>query len=154
MVDFTTADKVKQAIARHSIVRWPQRDCSICGYELSYNFTGGLVYFDPGCNCSPQGPAPFDMRDYADIAKCFNIQSTPEIAQRMWDEFIACGTDVPDDLPAQDALAQAWAEIDGKTEQYESDPDTKDGYMSDAESMISGLKKRGFKLQPFIESLE
>lgn len=49
-----------------------------------------------------------------------------------------------------DALAEAWASIDGKLDQFRSGAGGyRDGYLSEAEEMLRRLETRGFRLIHF-----
>jgi phosphoserine phosphatase len=60
-------------------------------------------------------------------------------------------------MNAAEALAEAWASIDGKAEQFKSckaDSEAEDlmgfyeGYLADAQEMIKRLQDRGYKVVP------
>lgn len=62
-------------------------------------------------------------------------------------------------MTAREALAEAWASMDGKLEKFracKADPVLEDemghyeGYLADAQSMIERLKARGFDVLPAI----
>ena len=89
-MDTITADQIKAATAEHVIRVWTLRTCSICYAPLNYQFpSDGTVYFNSNCDCGSRWE-PVQERSYDDVARTFNMQ-TPEVRQRMWDEFIACG---------------------------------------------------------------
>lgn len=57
------------------------------------------------------------------------------------------------DLTAIEAVAEAWASIDGKLDEYRAVNQTmldgyRDGYNCDAEELIKRVAKRGWKLVP------
>lgn len=79
----TAADFQTAAQAR-GITVWPIRDCSMCGYELSYQFRSGDVAFDTGCWCSRR--LHIEPRSWADVADHYNMQSSASVIAR-YDEF-------------------------------------------------------------------
>lgn len=68
-----TADDVKTAIQSAGIERIVVRDCSICGYLMSYLISGDEVGYDAGCNCG----MGFNIRpsSFADLAESHNMQT-------------------------------------------------------------------------------
>lgn len=82
-----TAEDVETAVKEHQIKVWKLRECGFCGWPLCYFFQDGKVFFDPNCNCVNY-QTPLQERTYESVAECFNIQSKPEIADRMWKDFL------------------------------------------------------------------
>ena len=66
-----TAEQVKEAIAINNIRIVPIRDCSLCGYELSYRFANDKVYFDSGCDCVSYYSPPQE-RSWQELANYLN----------------------------------------------------------------------------------
>ena len=50
--------------------------------------------------------------------------------------------------PATIALADAWASIDGKMEQFRKGGDRRDSYVADATALRKRLRARGYKIVP------
>ena len=86
-----TVEQTCEAIHDHQITRWPIRDCSICGSFVTYYFEDGEVHLDTNCSCVGYR-TPRQIRSVEEfIAETFNLQSKPEVRERMWNEFVASG---------------------------------------------------------------
>lgn len=97
-----TAQQVQQAVKDYGIGRWKLRTCSICDTPIGYLFSpdGEQVVFSSACDCSSSSRyAPPDDSNFEVVAHCFNMQTTPGIAEKMWAEFIASGTRQPAPKP-------------------------------------------------------
>lgn len=87
-----TVEQTLNAIDEHQIRMWASRSCSMCYTPLTYMFhDDDRVSFDSNCGCVTYTSTPqeFDMEEF--ISRTFNLQSKPEVRERMWNEFIAAG---------------------------------------------------------------
>lgn len=81
-----TAVEFQAQAATRGIDYWPQRRCSICGYELAYVFCGSHVGFDSGCGCGPTR-SRIQPRDWDSVAEQYNRQTNPNVIaeyDRFW----------------------------------------------------------------------
>ena len=75
--DEYTAAEVQQILAISGVDRIKIRDCSMCGYPLSYIVQGESVMFDPGCDCITRHSG-LEPRTFQDIANHYNMQTSAE----------------------------------------------------------------------------
>lgn len=75
----------EESAEKNGIMSWPLRNCSICGYTLSYYFDDGTVTFDSGYNCV-SGPPRITKESWKCIATHYNMQTSKEYIAKM-DEF-------------------------------------------------------------------
>lgn len=66
-----TVEEFKAAVKQHNITRWPIRNCSICGYEMSYMFRGDKVFYDTGCTCT-YNRGDLEPRMWEQVAESYN----------------------------------------------------------------------------------
>lgn len=90
MIGKVSADDVRKAVDEMHIRQWALRRCSMCNFPLRYIFAPQGVFFDSNCDCTSYYTNP-QARSLEDVAECFNIQSSDEVRQRMWNEFICSG---------------------------------------------------------------
>lgn len=76
-----TAEEFKQAAQTHNITSWNIRDCSLCGYPLSYYFDGDNVSYDSGCDCISF--SNIQPRSWEDVAEHYNRQTHPDYIKTM-----------------------------------------------------------------------
>ena len=96
-MDFpVSADTVRQTVRDYGIQWWNLRECSLCGSSIGYMFApeASAVAFNSNCDCTRYHSAP-EERDFENVAHQFNMQTTPGVAQQMWDEFLKCATKQP-----------------------------------------------------------
>lgn len=64
--------------------KWKIRDCSICGYPLSYVFSPDYeeVGFDSGCDCSFRG-SNINQVSWNQVANYYNMQTDENIIKEM-----------------------------------------------------------------------
>ncbi len=85
-----TEQQATDAIAEHGIKRWDIRKCSLCGTPITYEFGGGSITLDTNCACVNYWVSPQEILIGKFIAQTFNLQN-PEIREKMWAGFLACG---------------------------------------------------------------
>lgn len=83
-------DTVRQLAKNHAVKKYKLRSCSICETPLYYSIEGENVTFQPSCECSRFAGQP-EQCSFADIARCFNIQTDSSIRARMLSQFIESG---------------------------------------------------------------
>ena len=87
-----TAEQVQKTVQERGINLWKLRECSICQTPLTYAFNGGEPTYNSNCGCTSYSSKPA-LRSWESVAEIFNRQ-TPEIRLRMWDAFLASGTEL------------------------------------------------------------
>ena len=77
-----TGEELQLAVLKSGREQLPMRNCSICGYLLSYMIIDGQAYFDSGCNCTEM---PSDPRhtSWHNVARHINIQPSIEARNRI-----------------------------------------------------------------------
>jgi hypothetical protein len=73
-------NEVRDAMIAADITEVPHHDCGGCGVWVKYLRHGEQLYFGPGCGCSWSNPEP---RSWADAADWLNMQSRPDIQQKL-----------------------------------------------------------------------
>jgi hypothetical protein len=71
-----TGEQVRDAMIAADISVAPTRECSLCGYPMSYSREGERLFYDPGCDCSWRGREP---REWQSAADWINMQTNPTI---------------------------------------------------------------------------
>jgi len=100
-----TTEQVREVAIAMDGGFWPFHECSLCnvpvGWVVDYRVgihpswfeilgvsesDAWVLSYDPSCGCSGRGCGG-EVRHWGDLADAFNMQSKPEIAARMWEQF-------------------------------------------------------------------
>lgn len=91
-MDEISMDQLQYETYSRHITEYPIRECSICGAKLKYHVTYtslacAEIFFDGNCYCSSIR-TPMHKISWDEFLRTFNRQ-TPEVRDRMWNEFLA-----------------------------------------------------------------
>lgn len=66
-----TADDVRDAVEKKSIMRIDHHKCSMCDHMVFYSVVDGLLFFNGACGCAWESP---QLRSWQSAADYINMQ--------------------------------------------------------------------------------
>lgn len=79
-----TGEQVRNAMKDAGITVVDHHTCGICGVMVFYSRDNDQLFFNSGCGCMGSPPQP---RNWDDAAEWINMQSVPEIRQKLATKF-------------------------------------------------------------------
>lgn len=78
-----SADDCRKAVANSGKTWWLSHHCHFCTVPVGWVFEKGTVRYRSACDCKF---APDKPMTWEDVADAINMQSDPEIAEKMFKE--------------------------------------------------------------------
>lgn len=102
--DMITGEQVKQAMIAASIESVDHHKCGFCGFMTRFIRVDDRLFFDAGCYCTRRSHS-FEPRSFDDAAYWINMQSSPDVRERLAASFGVVGVIAPSAATADTAQA-------------------------------------------------